>query len=191
MRNLQLFKTLFFLGILATVISSCGGDPEKKPVKNGVDAEILNLDDSTLLFYSVVSPLDEIRGKGPDFSLEIEVDSNGIFVRPLDLIEGYYYLEYDHVRSLYFIQNGKRLSLDFDAKKPSVKPDFSGKLKYESRYLYDRYLAHAQFMAKQNTYYAYSDTDFIAQVNGVRGKLDTALVMYVTNHPTGLSLIHI
>ena len=76
-------------------------------------------------------------------------------------------------------------SLDFDATKPSVQPDFSGKLKYESRYLYDRYLAHAQFSAKQSTYYSYSELDFVTELNQVRGHLDTALVMYITNHPTG------
>ena len=184
MLNSRLFKTLLIL-IVASLIIACNGEKKEKPVKNGVDAEILNLQDSTLHFYSVVSPLDQIKGNRPDFYLDIEVDSNGIFVRPLDLEEGYYYLEHDHFKSLYFIQHGKRLSLDFDAQKPAVKPDFSGKLKYESRYLYDRYLAHAQFISKESTYYSYSENDFVNKITQLRGKLDTALVMYIANHPTG------
>jgi hypothetical protein len=180
----RLYK-YFFLAILAATTVSCSNETKKKPVKNGVDAEILNLQDSTVRLYSVLSPLDQIKGIESSFHLDIEVDSNGIFVRPLDLEEGYYILEHDHVRSLYFIQSGKRLSLDFDATKPSVQPNFSGQLKYESRYLYDRYLAHAQFSAKQSTYYSYSELDFVTELTQVRGHLDTALVMYIVNHPTG------
>lgn len=183
-QSLQFYK-LVAIGFLTIFLTACGGEKKEKPVKNGIDAEILNLQDSTLLFYSLVPPLDEIKGKGPNFYLEIETDSNGIFVRPLDLEEGYYFLEHDHVKNLYFIQKGKRLSLDFDAEKPTVKPDYSGKLKYESRYLYDRYLTQAQFTAKQNTYYSYSEEDFLKEINHVRGSLDTSLVMYIANHPTG------
>lgn len=184
MRSSQYFNTLLIV-LVSLLAISCGEEKKEKPVKNGIDAEILNLQDSTVLFYSMTPPLDVIKGKEPAFYLEIETDSNGIFVQPLDLNEGYYYLEHDHVRSLYFIQKGKRLSLDFDAKKPSVKPEYSGKLKYESRYLYDRYLAHAQFTAKQSTYYNYSESDFITEVTHVRGALDSNLVMYIANHPTG------
>ncbi|MGB0391165.1 MAG: hypothetical protein ACPGD5_06325 [Salibacteraceae bacterium] len=185
LKRSSLFYKSFFALFLVVLTASCSSEKKEKPVKNGIDAEILNLQDSTLLFYSLTPPLDQIKGKEPEFYLEIETDSNGIFVKPLDLKEGYYYLEHDHVRSLYFIQKGKRLSLDFDAQKPSEKPDFSGKLKYESRYLYDRYLAHAQFTAKQSTYYTYSENEFVAEVTHVRGALDTSLVMYIANHPTG------
>lgn len=101
-RSLLFYKSLF-IGAIVFLTVSCGSEKKEKPVKNGVDAEILNLQDSTLLFYSLVTPLDEIKGKGPEFYLEIETDSNGIFVKPLDLKEGYYFLEHDHIRSLYFV----------------------------------------------------------------------------------------
>ena len=184
MLNLRLFKTLSF-AIVTIAIVSCRGEKKERPVKNGIDAEILNLQDSTLYFYSLTTPLEEIKGKESTFHLEIETDSNGIFVRPLDLKEGYYFLEYDHFKSLYFIQKGKRLSLDFDVQKPSIEPEFSGKLKYESRYLYARYLAHAQFKAKESSYFDYSENEFVKEITQMRGRLDTALVMYITNHPTG------
>jgi len=173
------------LAVLIIGITSCSSSPKEKPVKNGVDAEIHNLQDSTLLFYSLMHPIDIIKGKGPTFSKEITVDSNGIFVEPMDLTEGYYFLEYDHNKQLYFIQNGKRLSLDFDAQKPSEKPDFSGKLKYESRYLFDRHMAHAGFIANESKYYTYNEDDYLEVVNQLRGKMDTMLVMYIANHPTG------
>lgn len=184
MLNLQLFKTLS-ITLMVIAVTSCGDEPKEKPIKNGIDAEILNLQDSTLHFYSLTSPLDHIKGKEPRFYLNIQTDSNGIFVRPLDLEEGYYFLEYDHFKSLYFIQTGKRLSLDFDVQKPSVHPEFSGKLKYESRYLYSRYLQHAQFQAKETSYFGYSETDFVHEVTQLRRKMDTSLVMYIANHPTG------
>ncbi len=185
MLNLPFFRNAT-IALLAITVISCG-EPQEKPVKNGIDAEILNLQDSTLHFYSLTPPLDQVKGKGPSFYLDIQTDSNGIFVRPLDLNEGYYFLEYDHFKSLYFIQTGKRLSLDFDVSKPSVRPEFSGKLKYESRYLYSRYLEHAQFKAKENSYFAYSEKEFVNEVTQLRGRLDTTLVMYITNHPTGSS----
>ena len=184
MQNFQLFKTFCF-AVIALALVSCGEEKKERPVKNGIDAEILNLQDSTLYFYSLTNTLDQVKGKEPSFHLEIETDSNGIFVRPLDLEEGYYYLEYDHFKSLYFIQKGKRLSLDFDVQKPSVQPEFSGKLKYESRYLYTRYLEHAQFKAKEASYFDYAEKDFVKEVTQMRGRLDTALVVYITNHPTG------
>lgn len=176
----RVILAIFILGI-----TSCSSTPKEKPVKNGVDAEIHNLQDSTLLFYSLTSPIDVVKGKGPGFKKEITVDSNGIFVEPMDLQEGYYFLEYDHNKQLYFIQTGKRLSLDFDAQKPSEKPDFSGKLKYESRYLFDRHIAHAGFIANSSKYYSYNEDDFLEEVNQLRGKMDTMLVMYIANHPTG------
>jgi hypothetical protein len=170
---------------LFLAVSCSSSSEEKKPVKNGVDAEIHNLQDSTLLFYSQISPIDQIKGKSSAFTKEIKVDSNGIFVEPLDLDEGYYFLEYDHNKSLYFIQKGKRLSLDFDAERPTDKPDYSGKLKYESRYLFDKQMAHANFIANESKYYTYNETEFLNAVNLLRGKMDTMLVMYIANHPTG------
>tara|TARA_R110002050_G_scaffold149463_1_gene276042 strand:- start:85108 stop:86136 length:1029 start_codon:yes stop_codon:yes gene_type:complete len=184
MRNLQSFKTYCVVGCISLLLISCGGNKEK-PVKNGVDAEILNLTDSTVSFYSALTPLEKIKGREPSFYLDIPVDSNGIFVRPLDLLEGYYYLEYDHNKNLYFVQHGKRLSLDFDATQPTEKPDYSGKLKYESRYLFDRALEQANFLANQNRYYAYDEKQFIESIELLRGKMDTQLVMYISNHPTG------
>ena len=182
MQSLQLSK--FIVVAILFLAISCT-EREKKPVKNGVDAEIHNLQDSTLLFYSLTSPLDQLKGKPAAFIKTITVDSNGIFVEPLDLQEGYYYLEHDHNQNLYFIQKGKRLSLDFDAEKPTVKPDYSGKLKYESRYLFDRQMVHANFIANESKYYAYNETEFLNAVNLLRGKMDTMLVMYIANHPTG------
>lgn len=182
MQNSRLSK-VFYTAIIFLAVS-CASQ-EKKPVKNGVDAEIHNLQDSTLLFYSLTSPLNRIKGRSASFTKEITVDSNGIFVEPLDLDEGYYFLEYDHNKGLYFIQKGKRLSLDFDAKKPTEKPDYSGKLKYESRYLFDRQMAHANFIANESKYYQYNETEFLDAVNLLRGKMDTMLVMYIANHPTG------
>jgi hypothetical protein len=184
MRSLQLYKWISLVGLSIILLASCGEKKEKQ-VKNGVDAEILNLQDSTVHFYSALSPLDKIKGKESVFQLAIEVDSNGIFVRPLDLSDGYYYLEYDHNKNLYFVQNGKRLSLDFDATKPTEKPDYSGRLKYESRYLYDRVYNQANFMANEGNYYAYSEPEFVETLELLRGKMDTALVMYIANHPTG------
>lgn len=185
MQNLRLFKSLFLAATTLILVACTGNANKEKPVKNGVDAEILNLQDSTLYFYSEINPINKIKGKEASFKIQIDVDSNGIFVRPLNLEEGYYILEHDNIRSLYFIEKGKRLSLDFDAAKPTEQPDFSGALKYESRYLYDRFLAHAKFTSKQKAYFTYSEADFVNEVNQLRGKLDTALVTYITNHPTG------
>lgn len=185
MLNLRLFKTLFFIGFITVFISSCGDKKKTGSVISGIDAEILNLTDSTVHLVSVVSPLDEIKGKSPQISIDIEVDSNGIFARPIEVTEGYYYFEYDQNRTLYFIQVGKKLSLDFDATKPIEKPEYSGKLKYESRYLFDRYLAHANFIANENKYFQYTEDEFVEVVELMRGKMDTMLVMYIANHPTG------
>lgn len=184
MRSLQLYKSLSFVAIVTFFLVSCS-ESKEKPVKNGVDAEILNLEDSTVSFYSAVTPIQKLKGSPSSFHLDITVDSNGIFVRPLDLEDGYYYLEYDHNKNLYFIQHGKRLSLDFDATLPSQKPDYSGKLKYESRYLFDRVINQANFIANQNTYYAYDEKQFLETLGLLRGKMDTQLVMYIANHPTG------
>ena len=138
-----------------------------------------------MILYSVINPLDKIRGKESAFKAEIEVDSNGIFVRPLKFDAGYYFFEYDENKTLYFIQKGKKLSLDFDATKPTIKPEYSGKLKYESRYLFDRYFTYANFVANEAKYFEYNESAFIETVELLRGKMDTMLVMYIANHPTG------
>jgi hypothetical protein len=185
MRNLRLFKFAFVAVAVILAISSCSEKKKDGPVVSGIDAEILNLADSTIKLYSVVSPLDQVKGKSPEFEMSVTVDSNGIFARPIEVKEGYYIFEYDQNRVLYFIQVGKKLSLDFDATKPYEKPDYSGKLKYESRYLYDRHLAQSNFIANKNKYYEYNEEAFVEIVELMRGKMDTALVMYIANHPTG------
>jgi hypothetical protein len=185
MRNLQLFNKLILLTFVLVLSAGCQENEKVVPVKTGIDAEILNLSDSTVTLYSVISPLDKIRGKESAFRIDIDVDSNGIFVQPLKFDAGYYFFEYDENKILYFIQKGKKLSLDFDATKPTIKPDYSGKLKYESRYLYDRYFTYANFMANEAKYFEYNESAFIETVELLRGKMDTMLVMYIANHPTG------
>ncbi len=185
MRNLQLFNPLILVAFVLVLSTGCQENEEVAPVKTGIDAEILNLTDSTVTLYSVINPLDKIRGKESAFRMEIKVDSNGIFIKPLKFDAGYYFFEYDENKVLYFIQTGKKLSLDFDARKPTIKPDYSGKLKYESRYLFDRYMIYGNFVANEANYFAYNEPAFIETVELLRGKMDTMLVMYIANHPTG------
>ena len=185
MRNLQLFNTLFLLAFVLVLSTGCQESEKVAPIKTGIDAEILNLTDSTVILYSVINPLDKIKGKESAFKIEIDVDSNGIFVKPLKFDAGYYFFEYDENKILYFIQKGKKLSMDFDATKPTIKPDYSGKLKYESRYLFDRYFTYANFVANEAKYFEYNESAFIETVELLRGKMDTMLVMYIANHPTG------
>ena len=186
MRNLQPFYKLFFTGIASVLLLvSCGEQPTEKPISGGADAEILNLQDSTIRLYSDVLPLDYIKGKQPDVDASIDVDSNGIFIYPYVFPEGFYYLEWDGNRVKYFIQEGKRLSIDFDAKKPTNKPDFSGKLKYESRYLFDKHIVLAKFESNLPFHYSLSETEFLDVLNLLRSKLDKMLVLYITNRPIG------
>jgi len=185
MRSSQLFRFAFIALAITFLVSSCGEKKKVGPVVSGMDAEILNLSDSTVKLSSVVPPLDRIKGKSPVFEMSVEVDSNGIFAKPIEVTDGYYVFEYDGNKVVYFIQVGKKLSLDFDATKPYEKPDYSGKLKYESRYLYDRHLAQSNFIANKNKYFEYNEETFVEVVELMRGKMDTALVMYISNHPTG------
>ena len=186
MQSLQLFKTFLILGFIAFTFSSCNKEEKKEGTKvSGFDAEILNLSDSTISLSSYITPINKIKGKPADFVISIDVDSNGIFATPIHVTEGYYIFEYDRNKTKYFIQVGKKLSLDFDATKPYEKPDYSGKLKYESRYLFDRHLAQSNFRANENKYFEYTEKEFVEVVELMRGKMDTMLVMYIANHPTG------
>ena len=187
MRNLQLFKALAFIGFTTLVFSSCQNQKEEKkgPVISGFDAEISNLMDSTISLTSFIPPLDKVKGKPAEFTISLKTDSNGIFATPIEVTEGYYIFEYDKNKTKYFVQVGKKLSLDFDATEPTKKPEYSGKLKYESRYLFDRHLAQSNFIANEKKYYQYTENEFIEVVELMRGKMDTLLVMYIANHPTG------
>ena len=186
MQSLQPFYKIFLAGITSVVILvSCGKESHEKKVSGGADAEILNLQDSTIRLYSAVHPLDYIKGVAPVFDESIEVDSNGIFIYPHMFSEGFYFLEWDGNKVKYFIQEGKRLSVDFDAKKPTNKPDFSGKMKYESRYLFDKHIVLAKFESNLPFHYSLSETDFLDVLNLLRNKLDKMLVLYITNRPVG------
>lgn len=184
-QNLQQYKSILIGCVIALVLSSCGDSENKDIITGGADAEIQNLHDSTVHLFSYQSPLEEVKGHTPFFDEKITVDSNGIFIYPHVFPEGFYFFEYDGNKTKYFIQEGKKLSLDFDATKPTESPDFSGKMKYESRYLFEKHLAIANFTANESKYYALSENDFMEVVNQFRGRLDTVLVMYITNRPMG------
>lgn len=174
----------FLLIFILASLFSCNRQDEPE-VTGGADGELLNLQDSTVHLYSYVSPIEQIKGVNPEFSEEISVDSNGIFIYPHMFSEGYYYFEYDHNTLKYFIAEGKKLSIDLDATKPTSKPDYSGKMKYESRYLFDKHALIANYQANKEAYYSLSESQFLDVVNQLRGKLDTMLVMYITNRPIG------
>lgn len=185
-QNLQLFYKSVLVGFVSILLlTSCGNTPDEERITGGADAEILNLQDSTVHLYSEVLPLDYIKGKQPIFDEYIDVDSNGIFIYPYVFSEGYYFLEWDGNKVKYFIREGKRLSVDFDAKQPTKKPDFSGKMKYESRYLFDKHLVLAKFESNLRFHYSLSETDFLDVLNLLRSKLDKMLVLYITNRPMG------
>lgn len=185
LQSLRLFK-FFVFGLAATITTyGCSEKTPEQMIKGGMDAEILNLQDSTLKVYSELLPLDYIQGKTSNFQQSITVDSNGIFMFPYEFSEGYYFIEYDGLRMKYFIQKDKRLSLDFDVKKPTQQPEFSGKLKYESRYLFQKHEYLANFQANEANYYSLAENEFMGVVGELRKSLDTLLVRYITNRPVG------
>ena len=186
MQNLQPFYNILIASFLVSIsLISCGDSEPEQRITGGVDAEVLNLQDSTIHIFSEVLPLDFIKGEKPNFEEYIEVDSNGIFMYPYVFQEGYYIFEFDKNKIKYFIQEGKRLSVDFNAKTPANKPEFSGKLKYESRYLFDKHLVLAKFESNLPFHLSLPESEFLDVLNLLRNKLDKMLVMYITNRPIG------
>ena len=185
-QNLQHFYRVAFTGLIAlTFLVSCGDKPTEDVITGGSDAEILNLKDSTVHLFSAVLPLDKIRGKKSHFDEFITIDSNGTYIHPHMFSEGYYFFEFDGFKVKYFIREGKILSMDIDASKPTKKPDFSNKMKYESRYLFDKHMVLVKFHSDAEGYYSLSEKEFLLVVNQLRGQLDKMLVQYITNRPGG------
>lgn len=177
----------FFIALLIG-LASCGSKPQQPIISGGADAELLNLTDSTVQLSSKQSPYENLTGAKPIVDLAITVDSNGIFMQPYDFPEGYYMFKYDQREVEFFIQKGKKLSFDFNAKTPMAMPEFSGKLKYESRYLWTKFLTVADFEASLLNHMSTTPSNYLAALSHYKSKLDTALVVYITNHPTGSQL---
>lgn len=178
-------SAFYSLVCLVLVLVGCSSEPTTPIIKGGADAEILNLTDSTVYLRSSQNPYQKLTGIPPEVDLTIAVDSNGIFMQSYDFPEGYYTFEYDERSFDFFIQKDKKLSFDLNAKTPMVQPEFSGKLKYESRYLWTKFLTVADFEASLLNYMSTTPSNYLAALTHYKSKLDTALVTYITNHPTG------
>lgn len=178
-------SAFYSLLLLVFIHVGCSSNDPDHPIKSYIDAEILNLSDSTVHLYSAQNPFQKLIGVPPEIHLEIKVDSNGIFSHSHEFPDGYYTFQYDEHNFDLFVQKGHRLGVKCDAKTPFNPPSFSGPLKYEADYLWTKFLTVSHFEASLVKNISATPSNYAAKLIHFKHQLDSALITCIANHPNG------
>lgn len=147
-------KRIIFLAIVAVAFSACNS---KAPKTCEISGKVDNLDNNYVLLIS----------KGVNDT--ILVNQDGTFSKSFDLVDpSYYNFRAGRISNTIIIFPGDQLTINLDAKNPSVGPQFTGNNAELNNYIFEANSATKKLMQDFRALYSLPKEEFTLKLDSVR-----------------------